>query len=132
MQHKEIVKRLTEVTDAKSKDQSFFSVGHINGAFVTLKKNMSNLSITKFKKDGGVYYQYISNSDHSVNTVGDLDHSTLDELKNSLKECFKVAHTLKSEILSGEFEQSDELLELLGKINDLEISVLKLNSSKSK
>jgi len=48
----------------------------------------------------------------------------LNELLDSLKECFHVTSLLKSEIISGEFKKNDDVLTLISKINDLEFFVL--------
>ncbi|MFJ5762746.1 hypothetical protein ACIQAA_27180 [Neobacillus sp. NPDC093182] len=122
LQHKDIVKRLTEVKD-ETTGETFFSNGNINGAFVSLNKYMRELNVTKYKKDGGVYYEYITDTTDPSN-IDELNLSTLNGLLDNLKECFNAANLLKSEILSGEFEKSDEVLNLISKINDLEFFVL--------
>ncbi|MBN6889588.1 hypothetical protein ACUXCC_004892 [Cytobacillus horneckiae] len=122
LQHKEIIKRLNEVKE-ETTGKTFFSNGNINGAFVSLNKNMRDLNITKYRKDGGVYYEYITDTTDSSN-IENANLTTLNELLDNLKECFNAANLLKSEILSGEFEKSDEVLNLISKINDLEFFVL--------
>jgi hypothetical protein len=122
LQHKEIVKRLNNVKDTTT-GELFFSNGNINGAFVSLNKFMHDLNVTKYKKDGGVYYEYIT-EDTDPRNIEEGNLGTLNELLDNLKECFSTANLLKSEILSGEFEKSDEVLNLISKINDLEFFVL--------
>ncbi|MEY8742779.1 hypothetical protein AB9M62_25280 [Bacillales bacterium AN1005] len=124
LQHKELIKRLSEIKDAETGD-SFFTPGNINGAFVTLNKHMRTLNITKFKKEGGVYYEYISDNTDPNNIEKNSSSDTLDGLLESLKECFNAANQLKSEILSGDFEKTDEVLNLISIMNDLEFFVLK-------
>lgn len=123
LQHKEIIKRLDAVADTTT-GEPFFSNGNINGAFVTLNKNMRDLNVTKYKKDGGVFYEYITDAT-DLSKIEEANVSTLNGLLDNLKECFHAANLLKSEILSGEFEKNDEVLNLIGKINDLEFFVLK-------
>lgn len=123
LQHKEIVKRLSNIEDEDT-GKPFFTIGHINGAFVSLNKKLNDLNIIKYKKDGGVYYQYIT-EDIDLNNVEKLSANTLNDLINKLRECFKSAHLLKNEILQGEFEKNDKILDLISKINELELFVLK-------
>lgn len=122
LQHKEIIKRLNAVKDTAT-GEPFFSNGNINGAFVSLNKYMRDLNVTKYKKDGGVYYEYITDAT-DISKIEEANLSTLNGLLDNLKECFHAANLLKSEILSGEFEKNNEVLNLISKINDLEFFVL--------
>lgn len=122
MQHKYIIQALESVLDKKTGERMFTS-GNINGAFNFLNKDLSKYNITKYRQNGGVYYKYTT--DENELALNSEDINVTEQLLQSLNATFEIANKLKSELLMSNVTTTEEVIELIAKISDIELFVLR-------
>lgn len=136
VQHKYIVKALESVCDQKT-EEPIFSIGNINGGFNLLNKNIYENNVFKERLDGGVFYCYTEDVFDLM--ASEVVQSTLEEESNTelviqqivrnLLSTFEMNNKLKKNILLSSEETTNQVIELVAKLSELEIFILKNNKS---
>lgn len=120
-QHKYIDQCLEAVVDEEGK--RMFTEGMINGAFYYLNKDLTRYSLTKHKEEGRVYYKYTTDKDELE--LNNQYMSLTEQLYERLNETFEVSNKLKIELFASETAVNKHILELITRISNIELFMLK-------